>query len=142
MFQPLYKFVSPKTLEEKHRKITELMKVLGDIPKGHLPEWAAWGKMEGYRTEFGLILDYKNPSENTYNDYCAHIERLKEIAGKNNLALSRTADYASFVNRFGREFALITYSTLSHTPDMAVIKNTKQARMIIDECMQDFKKAV
>lgn len=79
--------------------------------------------------------------QTTISDWCAHIKRLKEIAEKNNLKLQHSADYADFYNRFGRNVATIFYSTLSHTPDMAVIKNTKQAGLIIDECMQDFKKA-
>ncbi len=132
----LYRFVSPENYTNA-RKNTKL----GIIPKKQLPHWAERGKNEGFRTVYRIYVHYKNPSGNSYNDWCTHIERLKEIAKNKNLSLEYNEHYTTFLNRFERDVATIFYRNFySNEPHEIYMRNTRQAQDVINECMQDFKK--
>ncbi len=138
---PFLKFRSPNYIEKRHRKITKILaEELGNIPEEQVPYWAFGGTKKGDKISFDVVADYRNPSENNYNDWCKHIERIKETARKKNLKFYSTADYAALCDKSGKEALLITYSANSFTPDM-VITNPEMMGLA-DECMQDFKKAV
>ncbi len=136
----LYKIRSPAFEENRHRRVTKaLAEGLGNITEKKLPDWACGGVRKADSISFDVIVNYKNPSGNNYNDWCKHIEKLKQIARKNSLTFYSTSDYAALRNESGEEVLLITYSPYSHTPDMVV---TSLGRLnLTDECMQDFKKA-
>lgn len=138
---PFLKFRSPEYYEKRHRRITKILaEELGNIPKEQLPDWALGGVKKGNKISFDVVSDYKNPSENNYNDWCTHIEKLKEIARKENLKFYNTADYAALCNNSRNEILLITYSTNSFTPDMVI--TSPETIGLADECMRDFKKAI
>lgn len=137
---PFLRFHTPNYYEKRHRRITEILaKELGNIPKEQLPDWALGGIKKKDKISFDVVSDYKNPSENSYNDWCRHIDRMKETARKKDLKFYNTADYAAIYDKSGKEILLITYSTNSFTPDM--VMTNPEMTGLANECMQDFKKA-
>jgi|GEM_PF-6485819 len=137
---PFLKFHSQEYYEKRHRRITKILaEELGNIPKEQLPDWALGGIKKEDKISFDVVADYKNPSKNNYNDWCRHIERMKEMAAKKDLRFYSTADYATLNNKSGKEVLLITYAN-SFTPDMII--TSSETLDLADECMQEFKKAV
>lgn len=129
-----FDFLTEQELEERERDVTHFLGP-GTVPSNEMPDWALWGIRKEDSIHYGLDVYHKAKGGN-WESWKKHLDRVKNIAVKNSLAVESSMDYVRLI-KDEKEAAIIQYLTHSHTPTDVIILDEKMTN-IIAEIMKDF----